>query len=656
MSRVLLVTEGGRSAGEFRRPWVRALHTRYAARHRARLAQALARLAAAGDEVAVLTTREFLDRADAPPGAAVHYFDEESYRVDTDQLAALTRELETRCWQLAGAAPVLAQRGVRLPDVLHASRGLVLRMEVAEPLGAVQRVLAEHKPQRVLLLTGASVPERAAALLARLDGLPWARLHRGDGPARAWASVQRALLRRDERLRLAGFVGQPRRAVAPAAARAAGPVLFVTCRPRHHFVVDPLVEALRAAGVASHVIAGPSPDPEVAARLEAVGQAGVPWSYLTDFLSPAECRQLVRARRRGAWRAWRRIEIAAGAGRGGADLVGALLPLAAPFWRDSVTLGLHAAALAVEAAHRALAAIRPRAVVVTSNRRHAERAVALAARQLGIPCLLFSGALVMGRERARLFDVADRLLVIGHELKARLVAEQGVDPARVEVTGDPRSNAARLVPPAELRAAVYRDLGLAPGRPLVILVSKYVSLLFSLDEKARLYRTVFGARALAGDPHVVVKVHPNESLETLRAQSREWAPASASPGVVLTKDYDIHRLFGAADAAVMVTSMAGLEAMAMGCPVVAVQTPGKDFEGGVMPPYVTERAVERVEMDDAAGLAAALGRLRDDAGAREALVERGRRFAARYVHPVDGRLAARLLASIDAVAAERAPR
>jgi glycosyltransferase involved in cell wall biosynthesis len=103
----------------------------------------------------------------------------------------------------------------------------------------------------------------------------------------------------------------------------------------------------------------------------------------------------------------------------------------------------------------------------------------------------------------------------------------------------------------------------------------------------------------------------------------------------------------------MVTSMAGLEAMALGCPVVAVQTAGKDFEGDYMPPYVRAGSVPRVDLGDPAGLAAALRRLLEDPAERAVVVERGRAFSARYVHPVDGRLAERLLALTDEIRAAR---
>jgi glycosyltransferase involved in cell wall biosynthesis len=323
---------------------------------------------------------------------------------------------------------------------------------------------------------------------------------------------------------------------------------------------------------------------------------------------------------------------------GEADASDALGPIVDPFARDAVRWPLAVATLYAEAAARVLDATRPRAVVITSDRRFPERALALAARARGIPSVLFWAGALLGRDRINLFDVGDRVAVIGEHARAALVA-QGVDPARIAILGDPRSNAARLVSGATLRAQVFRELGLAGDRPLVVLVSKYVSVLFSAEEKEALYRTVHEAVGRVGSPHVVVKVHPNENVELLRAQVRAWG----WPDAILTQDYDIHRLFGAAAAAVMVTSMAGIEAMAMGCPVVAVQTAGKDFEGASMPPYVTARAVERVDIGDAAALAATLRTLLHDEAARAALVARGRTFSARYIQTVDGALAGRLL-------------
>jgi CDP-glycerol glycerophosphotransferase (TagB/SpsB family) len=183
-----------------------------------------------------------------------------------------------------------------------------------------------------------------------------------------------------------------------------------------------------------------------------------------------------------------------------------------------------------------------------------------------------------------------------------------------------------------------------------VFISKYVSFLFSAEEKEAYYRTVLeGLRRSGSAAQVILKVHPNENVELVRQQARAWG----WPDVPVTQEYDIHRLFAAADAAVMVTSMAGVEAMTLGCPVLAVQMAGKDYGGGYMFPYVTEGAVERVDIGDVPGFGRALDRVLLDDHARADLVKRGFGFAVRYIHPVDGALASRFLGVVGEIRRER---
>jgi glycosyltransferase involved in cell wall biosynthesis len=645
MSRVLLVTEATRSIGEFRRPWVRRLHAGYVRRYRQAVARAAARLAP-GNELTVLTARQLVDAAALPTGVAVRYYDDESFRVDSRALADRTRRLTSGWWPTPAEEPALSYRGVWLPDLLTVAKALVLRLEVVERLGVLEQILEETKPEKLWLLGGASVPERLARLLAQGRDLAIRVAWRSPWP-RLFAAAQAALFPREERIRLRALVDQRRR--APLALPAGGRrLLFITCRSRHHFVVDPLVAAVRAEGGEACVLASSDEDPELAARVRALAGAGVPVAYAMDYLPRGEALAILRRYRPIFRRAWRRVardpELAARLDWHGVSL----LPVLRPFLRASAEQSLLTGLLHQEAAFRAFDAVQPEAVVITSDRRYAERAAARVARARGVPSVLFSGTLVLPRDRTNAFDIGDRVLVIGEHLRRALMEEEGIPARRITVIGDPRSNAARLVSHPKLRADVYRDFDLAPGRPLLVLVSKYVSLLFSSQEKEGLYRTVFEGVRRLGDSHVVVKVHPNEDLGRLREQVAEWGWA----GAILTKDYDIHRLFRAAAAAIMVTSMAGIEAMALGCPVVAVQTAGKDFEGEYMPPYVSANAVARVDMGDPAALATTLRTLQDDPAARAALVERGWQFAARYVHPVDGALAQRLWRTVGEIRAE----
>ena len=633
MSRVLLVAEAtARSVGEFRRRWVRTLHRRYLGRYRQALGEAARRLAAA-HEVTVLAGRETLDPEGLPASAARRFYEDELLRNDPEALAFLTRELMAEWWPPRDE-PGLTFDGVWLPDLMPVTKGILLRLDVVEYLGIVLRALDDVKPGGVVLLTGASIVERMARALAVERGIP-VRVARRSPAAATLAASGRALRRREERRALAAHVNHRRALVSTPSA----PILFSVSHARHFMVVDPLVRALTARGRQSVVLVATSENRAMRAPLRHAVEDGAAGGHLMDHLPRAEARRLVRELRPVSRRLLARLRYR----QPGGPLAG----IVAPYARDAVTWSLATARLYLAAAFRALDAHRPAAVVITSDRRMSERALALAARRRGIPSLLFYGGALLGRDRTNLFDVGDRVLVLGEHARQGLI-EQGIEARRLMAVGDPRSNAARLVPPERLRADLCSDLRLEPGRPLIVMVSKYVSLLFSAGEKEAFYRTVHDAVSAVGGLEVVVKVHPNEDVALLRRQISEWG----WPDARLTKEYDIHRLFGAADAAVMVTSMAGIEAMAMGCPVIAVQTPGKDFEGGGMPAYVSEGAVERVDMGDAKALETVLRRLVTDRSARAALVYRGRRFAAPYLHPVDGALADRLQGVVDEIRRE----
>ena len=649
MSRILLVTQQPRSYSEFRKPWVRALYRRYVERYRRQVGRIAARLAR-GNELHLLAARDLVEEATLPNAARIHYYDEESLQVDSKEVGLRNDRLLAGLWPSPESAPELHHRGVWLPQLLTLVRGIVVQLEVTEPVAIAERVFEEVGPERVVLVSGASVLERAMRLVAARADVPVAAAAPWFLSAHAYARFWRMLQIRDDKLRIRDFLDFPR--AEPKVADSTAPrIVFVTCRPRHHFVVDPLAEAVRVAGAEPHVLATPVTDSELTAKMDGLARAGIAAEFLSSYLPRAIALALVRQYRPVFRRRWRHIAASPELARSrAADPV--CHTLAEPLLRDTVERSLLLPVLFQEAAWRALEQLRPSAVVVTSNRRYAERALALAAHEKGIPSLMFSGTLLMGKDGYEFLDVADRLLVIGDYLRERLLDEQNVKPDRISVVGDPRSNAARLVPPGELRREVARHFDLSGDRPIIVFISKYASRFFSDREKESFYRTFIAAVRARGDAQVIVKVHPNEELSVLRRQVDEWG----WPEAVLTKDYDIHRLFGAADAAVMVTSMAGIEAMALGCPVVAVQVAGKDYEGDAMPHYVSEGVLERVDMGDPEALTAALSRLLGDADHRQTLIERGRKFAARYIHPVDGGLADRLLAVVEEVRRELADR
>jgi glycosyltransferase involved in cell wall biosynthesis len=628
VSGVLVVTEAPRSAGGYRRGWVRNLYERYVPRYRRLVTRACSR--AGQSDVTLLAGRELVDQHALPGHVVRRYYDEETIRGD-DSLAKRTRDVVESWWPARDAEPDLMVDGIWLPDVMSVGKALLVRLEVMEYVSIVERVLNDARPDRVVLVTGASRVEQVARALARERGIP-TRIGAWFVPARLLALSERQLRYREEHRALDQLLNHRRHPVAPSRTR----YVFSVSHARHFMMVNPLAHALRARGFDCRAIASTRENRQLESPLQRLSQdAGVGGTYFMDYLPRREAVRLVQ--RLGRVR--RRLR------RHSPAVKSSLDPILAGYRRHAVVWTLAAARLYLAAAFRILDTHRPTAVVITSDRRMSEQALARAARARGIPTLLYWGGAILGRERIDLFDGADRLLVFGEHIRMAL-AQRGIDESRVVVMGDPRADAARRLPLRELRSRVAADLGLVADRPIVVLVSKYESFIFSAAEKDALFRTARDAMRTLDGVNVVVKAHPNEDkaalAQTLAALG--WSEA------VVTQTYDIHRLFRAADLALMVTSMAGIEAMDHGCPVVAIQPAGKNFEGSGMPRYVTDGAVALVAADDVDGLARVVRSLLTDPAAHAALTARGRAFAAHYVRPVDGALADRIDAEVVALA------
>ena len=301
-------------------------------------------------------------------------------------------------------------------------------------MGIAELVVARTAPQRVVLVSGASVLERAARLIAESRNVPVTVGAPRFVAARAYARFWRLLQIRDDKLRIRDVLEFPRSEPAP---RSDLPrILFVTCRARHHFVVDPLAHAVRAAGALPHVLAAPVDDAELHARLDGLVRSGIPAEYLSNYLPPRDARAPSSGAIGRSFAGCGDASRAATSSRARAEDP-VCHALATPLLRDTVERSLLVPLLVQEAASRALEHLRPSAVVITSNRRYAERALALAARAQGIPVLMFSGTLLMGRDPYEFLDVASRLLVIGDHLREEIIRQQGIRADRISVVGDP---------------------------------------------------------------------------------------------------------------------------------------------------------------------------------------------------------------------------
>src|SRR2546422_320494 len=352
VSGVLIVAEAPRSAGEYRRPWVRRLYPSYVRRYQRLIARACARVG--GESATLLAGREFVEEDELPVSVARRYYDAETLRAE-DSLAQRARELFDAWWPAKNVEPDLTADGVWLPDVMSVGKPLLLRLEVVEFAAILQRVLDEVKPDHVVLVTGASSVEQVARALATDRGLP-TRVASWFPPAVTLAAAGRWLRRREERQALDSLLRHERRPVAPSGSR----YLLSVSHARHFMMVNPLAHALHERGLDCRVVASTRENTQLEAPLRQLAkEEGTSAAYFMDYLPPREAVRLVRA----LSPVMRRLRRAPAAPRSALDSV------LARYRRHAATWTLATARLCLAAAFRILDAHRPDAVVITSDRR-----------------------------------------------------------------------------------------------------------------------------------------------------------------------------------------------------------------------------------------------------------------------------------------------
>jgi hypothetical protein len=140
---------------------------------------------------------------------------------------------------------------------------------------------------------------------------------------------------------------------------------------------------------------------------------------------------------------------------------------------------------------------------------------------------------------------------------------------------------------------------------------------------ARLFAAVRELRGV----RLIIKPHPSESPEPYL---KHRLPAD---GIEVAEPVsDLGRLLAVADALVTMNSTVAIDALVLGVPAVVIGLPNN------LSPFVEAGVMQGVDADT---IAAGIESVLYDRAARQALIERGTRFAAAYQMLSDGRAAAR---------------
>lgn len=160
------------------------------------------------------------------------------------------------------------------------------------------------------------------------------------------------------------------------------------------------------------------------------------------------------------------------------------------------------------------------------------------------------------------------------ESSAAYFRAQGVPEAAIHLTGNPRFDDLDVVAWRRRGAELRRSLGL-DDRPVVAYLSnpvEHLGLVGSTGEKLALFQAFCAAVASLGDarPEVVIRLHASEPSRDFERIAAETAPGA----VRFQRGGHLYELLAAADAAVVLASTAGIEALLFDLPLAVVRLPG----------------------------------------------------------------------------------
>jgi hypothetical protein len=254
-----------------------------------------------------------------------------------------------------------------------------------------------------------------------------------------------------------------------------------------------------------------------------------------------------------------------------------------------------------------------------------------AARGLGIPTVSCIGGWDNLTTKGLMHELPDRVAVWDELQRTHAIRLHGAPPETARVLGAWPYDVWRDRTPSRSRDELCRELGLAPGAPLLLYAcsSRFVA----ADELATIRTWLAAVRAASGErlrmASVIVRPHPSNpaELSTLAGPRVAIFPASAREPVDDPTRRDYFDCLALADACVAINTSALIEATLAGTPAFTVPDPARRATQAALPHFRDLVATGAVVASDSwdAHLVRLAGAMDDrEAGqpAREAFAER----------------------------------
>lgn len=268
--------------------------------------------------------------------------------------------------------------------------------------------------------------------------------------------------------------------------------------------------------------------------------------------------------------------------------------------------------------------LKPKFIVVAADSRFCEITLSKLAKIYQVPSLTVSPRFILFEDEPYQYNLTDYYAVAGKKVKNQLL-ELKVPSRKIFISGDPRCDSLqhRLS-----KKIIFKKFGMSfTSKKIVLLISERPNLHFPKNEKRAVFVMVSRVVRELKNTILVIKPHPTERKYRLSEELKQWGINNA----VVSDNHKIELfdLLKLSSVVTMVWSMAGLEAMLSGRPVVIINPFHKDFDKFI--PYLKQEAA--IEANNAKNLKKLLSVCLDKKNAKtKKLIKSGYNFARSYIN------------------------
>jgi hypothetical protein len=566
------------------------------------------------------------------------YLSHSTNHLDPAPATELTDEINRHAERVAAGDPVLFPEGIPVAPLLACP---VVSAAITESAGrlaeSIRLIIRANKITEAAVLTNLTFAERVAASVCRHEGIP-VKILRSPLSLKLLSRLQQwAFEKRGLPWTARQYATQYGNPPGSELSAGRGKIFIFGTEERRLRRLPRLIEELTRRKLPFSV--GTLPKKETLEASRELAGLGVRTEFVHRYLPRAEAEGMASAVEASLSKFWRSL-CSSPAALAVRYCGVPLLALLGRRWEGDWTRKGAEASMFVHASLRFLRATRPAALVIFEATVHSS-VLAAAARKENVPVILYLYNPFLFTARCWvpiIFQSVQptEVVVATESMRAKLHELTSFPLDSISVAGDiyDRGQPTQQEVAAK-KAVIYREHGIDLEKKLLLLLSGYVSQEFSYEKKRQFFENVW--RATKNDPRIalIVKGHPNETIETLKTQLADWGIKIPVVHTVSLRDY-----VEASDLVAMTFSQAGIEVLQTGTPLLIIQDESKAAGYEEIFPFTTERGAAFVA--DTSDPRPLIHSLLFDEGARAQQVKLGTALVEKYISRNDGKSAEQL--------------